>query len=277
MLRRIFRIMLWLVITVLGVVVALLAFLYFGQGKIIFIPSRSIDATPADAGLAYEDVYIEVDDGVQIHGWYARQNSSAPTVLFCHGNAGNISHRISTAQMLNELGVNYLMFDYRGYGRSGGSPSEENAYGDAAAAYRWLRTEKGVPAESLFVFGRSLGGAVGVELSTAQDCAGLILESTFTSISDMGKRIYPFLPVKLLVRYRFASIEKMSRVKCPLLVAHSADDELIPYEMGKRLYEAGSEPKGFVEFSGGHNDLDCLHDEKYRRSLREFLELDEPL
>ena len=262
----------------IGLVIALVAafallctYLYFAQGRMIFVPSRDLVITPDMLDLTYEDVYIEVVTGEKVNGWYFPVCDSGKTVLFCHGNAGNISHRLETVAMLVELGVNVFLFDYRGYGLSDGSPSEENVYADAGAAYRWLLKEKGIAADRIILFGRSLGGAVAIELAGRVDYDRLIVESSFTSATDLGRRMLPYLPIATLIRYHFDSVSRIGLLNRPILVVHSPEDDLIPYEMGRRLYEHASEPKRFLSITGGHNDRDYLHHESYLRSLSDFL------
>ena len=253
---------------------ALCALVYIFQDRLIFLPSRTIDATPAQYGWAYDEVKIAVLPAEKIYGWYFPSNQptdSQKTILFCHGNAGNISHRLSTVRLFLDLGANVLLFDYRGYGRSDGRPSEANAYADGLAAFNWLVQTKGVKPENIFLFGRSLGGAVAVELATRVKCGGVILESTFTSVADLGQKLYPFLPIRPLVRTRFDSVAKISSLTCPVLVAHSSEDELIPFEMGQRLYDSVQSPRRFVELSGRHNELGALDNELYRKTLEGFL------
>ncbi len=260
-------------ILVIGLFVFLSAMAYFGQGGMIFAPSREIEITPDEVGLAFDDVFVNVTDTERIHAWYfpaAATEATSRTVLFCHGNAGNISGRIETAQLLLELGVNVLLFDYRGYGRSDGEPTEANVYADAQAAFDWLRQQKRLQATDIFVFGRSLGGAVAVEMGVVNDCGGVIVESSFTSIVAMGQRVYPYLPVSLLARYRFDSISKMAGIRAKVLVTHSPDDDMIPYEMGQQLHEAASGERAFISLSGGHNDQSYFDNASYRNGLREF-------
>jgi len=263
--------------SIVGVFLILVAFLYFNQEKLVFVPTRQLEATPDEMGLEYEDVFIEVEPGQRIHAWYlpCRNDSvSAPkTVLFCHGNGGNISHRLDTGEYLTRLGVNVLLFDYRGYGLSDGQPTEENTYADADAAYHWLLNEKKVRPEDLCLFGRSLGGAVAVELGSRAPCAGVMIESTFTSVAAMGHHMYPFMPIKLLVRYNYDTLGMIGRLTRPILVAHSPQDELVPYEMGRALYDAAREPKVFVELSGGHNERLYFASRDYFENLRRFLKI----
>jgi hypothetical protein len=164
-----------------------------------------------------------------------------------------------------------LVFDYRGYGRSDGKPSEQNVYEDAQAAWSWLVAVRQTAPDKIFIFGRSLGGAVAIDLATRVNCAGVILESTFTSAVDMGSKLYPFVPVRLVARFSFDSLSKMGRVLCPVMVAHSPDDEMIPYAMGRTLYEAAHSEKLFVDLTGHHNDLLSLDSDLYRNALRGFL------
>jgi len=251
-------------------------FLYFFQEKVVFVPSREIVLTPDEVGLVWEDVYLEVEPGVRINVWYI----SAPepvtrTILFCPGNAGNVSRRVFTAQFLTGLGVNVLLVDYRGYGRSEGSPSEKNVYADVRAAYDWLINEKKIPAEELYLFGRSLGGAIAIEVAGRVPVAGLVVESSFTSAVDVGKTMFPFIPVKLMTRYRFDNAAKIGSLTCPILITHSPEDDLIPYEMGRQLYELAGEKKEFIELSGPHNERFYYESDIYINGLRKFLGLDQ--
>ena len=264
----------YLVLGLVGAYLFLCALVYLFQDSLIFLPDRTLDTTPDKEGMTCEDVRIAVTPSEAIHAWYfPRMQSLEPagTVLICHGNAGNISQRLSTAQMFLDLGCSVLLFDYRGYGLSDGRPSEKNTYADARAAWNWLLSEKQVHPQSLFVFGRSLGGAVAVELAGQVKCGGLILESTFTSAANMGQWLYPFLPIKWLSRTRFDSQSRIGKLNCPILVAHSPSDEMVPFSLGRALYEAAGPDKRFVELAGGHNELRSLNNDLYRKVLRDFL------
>lgn len=267
--------MLWMVlISATAVFLFFVAFLYFGQERLIFFPTREITATPADVGLPFDDLRIPVGGDECIGAWYLRSRDSASagaaTVLYCHGNGGNLSHRVVTAEFLTRLGVNVLLFDYRGYGLSDGRPSEANMYADAEAAYRWLIRERAVAPERLFIFGRSIGGAVAVELAGKVPCAGVVVESAMTSAADVGARMYPFMPVRLLIRHRFDTLARIGRLRCPVLVTHSPDDEIIPFDMGRALYERAPEPKQFIALSGGHNERAYYDSGSYVSGLRSF-------
>jgi fermentation-respiration switch protein FrsA (DUF1100 family) len=260
---RLARMLGWLFGIVLFIFIALLVFLYLNQGRMVFVPSEQLVVSPGEVGFDFENVYITVEPGVTLHGWYFPLKNSKKTILFCHGNAGNISHRLETVKFLVDLGANVMLFDYRGYGNSTGKPSEEGVYADAEAVYRWLRETKQAAAADIVIFGRSLGGAVGIELATRVPCAGVIVESSFTSMVDMGKKMFPFVPVGGLLHYKFESLDKIGKLSCPVLVAHSPDDDLIPYEMGRRLFEAAHEPKQFVKLEGGHNELQYFNSQTY--------------
>ena len=255
--------------------VALCVLLYFVQDKAIFHPTADLVVNPDETDLNLEDVYITTGNGEKINAWFM----PAPTgselghrfVLFFHGNAGNMSHRVSTLETFQAVGVNVLMIDYRGFGLSEGKPTEENLYDDARSAYQWLLDNKSAVDTNIFLFGRSMGGAVAVDLASKVKCGGLIVESSFTSMAAIGQARFPFIPVKLLLRYRFDSLSKIDKVNCPVLITHSQTDGLIPYRMGKDLYARALEPKWFYEIEGDHNQLIYLESRNYRAVIREFL------
>lgn len=265
------HILLWVATIVLAVLVLLAAFVYFNQSRLVYLPGRELVATPAVLKLEFEEVYVRLNEREKLHGWFIpadtepRQQKS--TVLFLHGNGGNISHRLATIEFLHRLGAAVFIIDYRGYGLSDGKPGEKNSYDDARAAFDWLTVTKEIQPDEITIFGRSLGGAIAVDLAGRVDCRGLIMESSFTSAVDMGRMIYPFLPISWLMRFDYNSLEKINKVNCPVLVTHSPTDEMIPFEMGRRVYQAASEPKEFVEIFGGHNDLVYFTDESYLEAI----------
>ncbi|MGQ0594169.1 MAG: alpha/beta hydrolase [Gammaproteobacteria bacterium] len=224
------------------------------QPSFIFFPSREIMATPAQAGLVYEPIEIRARDGVRLSGWYIPAAEARLTVLFLHGNAGNISHRLMALHALHGLGLAVLILDYRGYGESSGSPSEEGTYRDALAGWEYLTTTLDIAADRVVLFGESLGGAVATWIATREHPAGLILESTFTTMHELAGRFYPYFPARLLLRVEYPTLERLPRVRCPVLVIHSPDDEIVPYEHGERLFAAAPGRKQFVKRQGGHND-----------------------
>ncbi len=246
---------------------ALAILLFAFQHKLLYIPWRKVEATPADLYLPFEDVQIETPDGMKLSAWYIPAENSDCTVLFCHGNAGNISHRLDTLALFYELGINCLIFDYRGYGQSTGKTTEEGTILDTLAAFQWLSDQKDLPPESIILFGRSLGGAVAAQAAAnlpQTPPAGLVVESAFTSFVDIGSHYYPWLPVRWFARYSYNTLKAIQNVPCPVVVIHSPDDEIIPYEMGCRLYEAAPAPKRFFQLKGSHNEGFFVHLDLYR-------------
>ncbi len=251
--------------------VGLALFMYFRQSKYVYFPARELGLTPAAAGLAYEDIEIRTSDGETIHGWFIPHPQARATLMFCHGNAGNIANRIDSIWRFHDLGMNVCIFDYRGYGRSTGTPSEEGTYRDAEAVWNWLTGTRGVAANGVAVFGESLGGAVAAWVAEHKQPGALILESTFTSVPDAAARLYPFLPVRWLCRIRYNTLARMPGIGCPVLVAHSADDEMIPFEHGQKLFQAAHEPKVFLTMRGTHNNGREETGRAYDEDLNAFL------
>ncbi len=240
------------------------------EESLIFFPSRYPEGEWNPPDLAFEDVEFEAADGTRLHGWYIPHENPRAVILFSHGNAGNLSRRSGTARVLNELvGASVMLYDYRGYGRSEGRPNEKGIVQDARAARDWLAEREGIAPEDVVLMGRSLGGAVSVDL--AQDGArALVLESTFTSIPDMAAVHYPWLPFRFLIRNRLDSATKITAYQGPLLQSHGNADRLIPFEIGRRLHETASGPKQFLVVEGGdHNDPQPI---EYYDSLIEFLD-----
>jgi uncharacterized protein len=241
------------------------------ERSLIYHPSKTIEGTPAALGLAYEDVEVTTEDGVEIHGWLV-PGPRAGTLLYCHGNAGNISHRLDRALLMqSRLRLDVLLFDYRGYGQSEGSPDEPGTYRDARAAYRWLRERQGE--ERIVIFGESLGSAVALELALDAPARALVLESPFTSIPDMARAVYPFLPIWPLVRTRYDNLAKVPRLRMPLLVLHGDRDDVVPFAQGKRVFEAAPEPKRLFAIPGAsHNDTYLVGGEAYWSAIAAFLD-----
>ena len=221
----------------------------------VYHPSRTMDATGAELGRPFENVFFKTGDGIELNGWFFPANTNSPrahlAVLVCHGNGGNISHRLALYRALLETGVAVFAFDYRGYGRSQGRPGEVGTYLDAQAAYQWL-TKEGFA--DIIVFGESLGGGIASELCLREKMRGLILLSAFTSIPDIGKEFFPWLPAKLLGTIEYDTRARLPRLKIPVLVMHSRADELAAFHHAERNFAAANEPKLFWEISGGHND-----------------------
>jgi fermentation-respiration switch protein FrsA (DUF1100 family) len=250
-------------------------YLYLSQSRLLYypgLPSRTVDATPADTGLPYENLRLTTEDGVQLHAWYVPAVTPRGTLLFSHGNAGNIAHRLDSIRLFHSLDLNVLIYDYRGFGESEGKPSEQGTYRDVRAAWNYLRENRGMDARQIVLFGRSLGAAITVDLASQVPAAGVILESAFTSVPDMAAHLYSWLPVRFLVRYRYDSAAKIGRISAPVLVIHSREDEIIPYSQGEQLFTRANEPKRFLQLHGGHNDGFHLSQEIYKETLGQFLE-----
>ena len=249
------------------------ALVYFRQSSLIYHPAATIELkrTPGHIGLDYEDVFLSTEDGLNIHGWYVPASESRGTVLFFHGNAGNISHRLDTITLLNGLSLDVLIIDYRGFGQSDGEPSEAGTYRDAEAAWRYLRETRGLGAEEIIVFGRSLGASIAAWLASEKTPAGLILEAGFSSITSMAKRIYPYLPVEWLSRFSYDTRDYVSRIRSPVLVSHSRSDNVVPFAEGQAVFENAPDDKVFFELRGGHNDGFIVSGMAYRNALDEFI------
>ncbi len=250
-------------------------YLYFSQSRLLYypeLPSRTIEATPAALGLPFENVQLQAADGTRLHAWFVPATTSRGTLLFSHGNAGNIGHRLDSIRQFHSLGLDVLIYDYRGFGESEGKPTEAGTYLDAKAAWDYLLEERRIAPQQIIIFGRSLGAAVAAELASQYPSAGVILESAFTSVPDMAASIYPWLPVRLLSRYQYNNLEKIARITSPLLLVHSRGDEIVPYDQGERLFAQANEPKQFLELSGGHNDGNHVSQDIYMETLQQFLE-----
>jgi len=236
----------------------LVLILMFFEESFIFFPTRHPDGNWRPVGLDFRDAEFQAADGTRLHGWYVPHENPRAVVLFCHGNAGNLSHRAPMLQTLHDqVGVSVLIFDYRGYGRSEGKPDESGVLADGRAARAWLAKEAGIPETEIVLMGRSLGGAVAVDLAAADGARALVLESTFSSMPDVAAHHYPWFPVRYLMRTRLDSAAKIAGYRGPLLQSHGAADTIVPIEFGRRLFAAAeaSRPKEFVVFGGlDHND-----------------------
>ncbi len=243
----------------------------FLEETLIFFPSRYPAGDWHPPGLTFEDVWFEAADGTRLHGWYVPHDSPRAAVLFCHGNAGNLAHRAEMLRVLNEVvGVSVLIFDYRGYGRSEGKPNEKGVLADARAARAWLAQREGVAENELVMMGRSLGGAVAVDLAAKDGARALVVESSFNSLPEVAAYHYPWLPVRLAMHTRLDSASKIVDYHGPLLITHSTYDTIVPYEFGKRLFDAANEPKQMITFEDrDHNDPQPMH---YYAELKGFLD-----
>ena len=244
----------------------------FSEKGIVFFPDPHLIGTPADFGLDYEDAWFTAADGVKLHGWWVPK-PGAPVLLWFHGNAGNISHRLENLKLLwDELGVQIFIFDYREYGRSQGSINREGTFMDAAAAYKYLTETRGIPGTDIILFGRSLGTALATDLAIKMPTRALILESPFTNSQEMAKLYAPFL-FDWRPKVPYENLGKIGYVKVPVMVIHGSHDEIIPADMGRRVYEAAPEPKELYIIPGSyHNDTYLAGGQTYFDRLRAFVE-----
>jgi len=250
----------------------LILLLYMFQGQMLFLPEREHFRSPQSMGLESEDVWVETSDGKRIHGWYFNKEGAKKVVVLSHGNAGNISGRLEIAEMLLDLDVSVLMYDYRGYGKSEGRPSEKGLYRDIEAVIEFLTEQRDYRENQIILYGRSLGGGVSAYGASKYNIGGLVLDSAFQDLKTMASDIYPIVPT-FLVRYNFSAINYLQSIEnIPVMILHSRDDEIAGFHHGEALYEAASEPKTFVPLRGGHNDLFFTSNNTIKRSWKEFLE-----
>jgi fermentation-respiration switch protein FrsA (DUF1100 family) len=253
-------------------------YLYAFQTRYVYfpeLPSREVEATPADIGLSFEAIKLRTTDGETLDGWFIPVDiarGARGTLLYLHGNGGNIGHRLDTIAVFHGLGLNVLIFDYRGYGASTGKPSEEGTYQDALAAWSYLTQEKGTQPAQIVLFGESLGGSIAAWLAARQGPGALILYASFTSVPDIAQELYPVFPARWLARYRYETRSALGNVQCPVLIMHCPEDEIIPFSHGQALFAAAHEPKQFLELRGGHNDALMVSREVYAQGVAAFLE-----
>lgn len=263
-------------ITILLAPVVLFIMIRWFEHSQIYIPMARLSATGDVLARPWDDVYFEAADGVRLNGWHfpgpAGSERSRMAVLICHGNAGNISHRLDLYELLHGLGLSVFAFDYRGYGNSEGRPSEEGTYLDARAAHEWL-CAKGYGATNILVLGESLGGAIATELALTVPVGGIILQSTFTSIPDIGAELFPWLPVKLLATIRYDTVSKLPRIRVPVLVMHSRDDGIVGFRHAERNFAVANEPKMLWEIDGDHNDSLLDGGQRYQKGFEQFLSM----
>ncbi len=255
------------ILIAMAVVLFLPVLVKYFERKSIYFPTREIEITPGDFGLDYEDITFRTQDGVELNGWFIPAKPSKVCLLFCHGNGGNISHRLESIRMFHHIGLSVFIFDYRGYGRSRGVATERGTYLDALAAYQWL-SKRGEP---IFIFGRSLGGTIAIDLATRVEVTGLICESSFTSVMDMAKDIYRFRPPDWSISNRYDALLRIGEVRVPVLFIHSREDKMVPFQHGQRLFEAAREPKEFYILRGGHNEGFLMMGDEYTTTIEKFI------
>lgn len=273
--ENIVRTLLLVLLTGVAVYALLMAYVYVFQARLIFfpnVPGRTLAATPSQIGLRFEEVRITTADQVDLHGWYVPAAAGAPAVLLCHGNAGNIAHRLDWLEIFRGMGFAVLLFDYRGFGQSSGTPTEQGTYLDAQAAWDYLTNTKGFSPRSIVIVGESLGGPIAAHLAKDVAPGALILVSTFTSVPDLARTFYWYLPVRLLARFQYPTAAYVARVRVPTLVIHSRDDETIPFLHGEELRRRASGPAQLLEIFGDHNAAFMLSGPKLTEGMRSFLE-----
>ncbi|MDP2943209.1 MAG: alpha/beta hydrolase [Candidatus Omnitrophota bacterium] len=231
---------------------------------------KDVISNPASVGLPYEEVYFDTSDNKRLNGWYVANSKAKFTIIFCHGNAGNISHRLEKILIFYNLGLNIFIFDYRGYGKSIGVPSESGLYEDADAAYNYLSKERRISKDRVILYGESIGGAVAIDLARKTDIGALITEETFTSIKDMSGIAYPFLPY-FIFSSRFDALSKIKNISYQKLIMHSIDYEIVPFRLGEKLFDAARPPKKFLKLRGGHNTAFFESREEYISGIKTFV------
>ncbi|MCM8800458.1 MAG: alpha/beta hydrolase [Candidatus Omnitrophica bacterium] len=251
--------------------VFILLIIYFRwlEKRAIFYPDAKLEFFPKDVGLNFKDCFFKTEDGLRLHGWFIPSDGANYTILFCHGNAGNISHRLEKILFFHQLGCNVFIFDYRGYGQSEGSPSEKGLYLDAESAYNHLAFT-GITGSWVIGYGESIGSAVIIDLASRYKMAALILEGGFSCARDMARHIYPFVPYWVF-SVRFDSINKIKSINIPKLIIHSLDDEIVPYKLSQRLYQAAPTPKEFFTIRGSHNLCFFESETLLRQKVQDFL------
>jgi len=252
-------------------IVAFGGFMYINQPAMIFFPVNTLHESPRSWGMEFENVMIPTDDGLRLHAWYIPQKDATKTLLFFHGNAGNISHRGESLKIFHDLGLNILIFDYRGYGQSEGKPNEAGLYIDAKAAWDHLTRTRGIRDQDIIIFGRSLGGVIAAQLASQTSPSGIILESTFSSAKAMAREMFPILSYIVPVRFDFETEEYIKAVNCPVLVIHSSDDNIIPYTLGRTVYDAANQPKQWLDIKGDHNNGFLQSQPQYQQALENFI------
>lgn len=252
--------------------VSLVLFVSGCVSSAIYHPERTMRYTPASAGLTYEDIRMETQDGICISGWWVPTVRPRGTVLFCHGNGGNIASYLDSILLGNRLGLNVFIFDYRGYGYSDGTPTENGTYLDADAAWSYLVTERGIAPEQIIVWGRSLGGAIAARTAARHRSGLVIVESAFTSLKDLVNDRFRWVPAWVLKDHAYDTMHHLEQVDVPVLVIHSPDDEMIPFRHGKMLYDAIKGPKAFLQIKGSHNRgyLDSM--DVYESGINDFID-----
>lgn len=240
------------------------------EGNAIFFPSKQITLTPDRVGLSFDDVYLTTSDGIKINAWLLKNPQAKATLIYAHGNAGAMSDRLMKIKYFHDLGLNVIVFDYRGFGKSEGSPSEQGVYLDALTVYDYLKTRADLNTMPIIAYGASMGGVVAVDLATKRPVNVLIVDSSITSGLEVARKLYPYIP-SFLITIRFDSLSKVKTLTMPKLFIHSPQDKVIAYQMGRRLFEAAHDPKEFIKSNGGHNEIQIVTDHQTSQAFTTYL------
>lgn len=264
----------WQILIIFILAVSAMFYLFYSsiENHFMFYPQRHFDFSPEFYNLSYRDVFFHAEDGVELHGWFFPVEKEKPVILFFHGNAGNISHRLDNIRYLLERGFQVFIFDYRGYGKSSGRPFEKGVYMDGRAAYEWLVEEEQIEPENIILFGRSLGGAVAIDVAAYRRAGAMIIESPFLSTREMAKTMFPFSLLSPVLPASYNNFEKIKDISVPLLVIHGDNDDIVPFSMGEKLYESAKDPKFFYSVKGaGHNDTYIMGGAEYFDVIERFI------
>jgi len=254
----------YLFILVILLVVSFFLFYKKIENYFVFFPQKNLEFSPEDFNLTWQDININTPGGNTIHGWIFKVDSNAPYVLFCHGNAGNISHRLDNIRLLIEMELNVLIFDYRGYGKSTGKPSEKGFYLDALSAYDYLADKEKIKPENIVIFGRSLGAAAAIDVAIKRNPKSVIIESGFLSTRHMARNMGIFSLLSPFLPTNYNNIKKIVMISTPKLIIHGTKDDIVPFSMGEKLFDAANTPKFFYSIKGaGHNDTYVVGGREY--------------
>lgn len=256
-------------IPVFIILVLFIFYLRYFERRSLFFPSHEMGNSPKDIGLEFEDIFFNKPDDLKLNGWFVPSKDARYTIIFCHGNAGNISHRLGKIDFFHKLGCNVFIFDYRGYGRSKGAPSEKGLYNDIQGAYNYLLSRNIAP-EQIIGYGESIGGAVIIDLASKNKLAAIIIDSAFTNSKDMVKIAYPYLPYWVFSS-RWDSLNKIRSITVPKLMIHSINDEIVPFKLGRKLFESAPMPKEFLQVQGAHNSSYYESAQALEEKIADFL------
>lgn len=273
LLKKTLRALWSLLIMALTAIISMGAFIYFFQDKFVYVPDKQLTVNPGNASLKYDDVELTAKDGTLLHAWYVNAENPKGVILFCHGNAGNLSDRVDTVKIFHELEMDVMIFDYRGYGKSEGSPSEKGTYQDAEAAWDYLVQKKEIPPDKIIIVGRSMGGAIAAKLASEKESAGTVIESAFISIPEIAHDLYPFLPlISVFSKIRYPTNDYIKKINTPIMLVHSVDDEIVNIRHGEKNFKDANNPKKFIKLSGSHNDCYFNCESVYRKAYKDFIQ-----